>query len=157
MDIFQPRDQGCHRAWPRPGKNISTQFLTEVPEHTWKFFSPQPFFAKARTITSASSLSISPSIHKASSSSAANLVFQFASARSAVTEDGNNPAARASASSGVCLYLKLSRAPGAWDGEDLEVLEEAGCDGFLAVVLPTAGGFLAYPGIGQYISKSRTC
>jgi hypothetical protein len=65
-------------------------------------------------------------------------------------EDGNNSAAKASASSGVCLYLKVSRAPDVWDGAGLAVLERVGCAGFCAgffaaeAVLPTAGVFLGY-------------
>ena len=61
-------------------------------------------------------------------------------------EDGNNSAAKASASSGVCLYLKVSRAPDVWDGAGLAVLEREGCAGFFAAeaVFPTAGVFLGY-------------
>ena len=67
------------------------------------------------------------------SSSAVSLVFQFASAKSVAIDDGINSVANASASSGVCLYLNVSRAPGG-----------AGVAGLAAFAPPVAvaGGFL---------------
>jgi hypothetical protein len=102
-------------------------------EHTWKFFSDQPFLAKARTNTSASIVVILPLTHVAISSSAASRVFQFASPKSVMIADGSCSAASASASSGVCLNLTASKPPG--------VEAEFPLLGF-APVVAAAGGFL---------------
>ena len=58
---------------------------------------------------------------------------------------GSRSAARASASSGVCLYLKLSNAPGAGAGPDLAGFEEEAGAVFLAsgAVAAGADGVLA--------------
>lgn len=71
------------------------------------------------------------------SSKAASLVFQFASANSVAIDDGTNSAANASASSGVCLYLNVSRAPGGAVAAGLGVFDPP---------VAVAGGFLAARG-----------
>lgn len=87
---------------------------------TWKFLSAQPFFAKLRTITSASTSTITPSNQVFISSRAASLVFQLASPKSVIMDVGIRSEARASASSGVCLYLKVSNTPGPAGAADLD-------------------------------------
>lgn len=98
---------------------------------TWKFFSAHPFFAKVRIITSESTSTITPSNQELISSRAANRVFQFASPKSVKMDAVIKSAAKVSASSGVCLYLKLSKAPGA-----------AGAADFAGLALVAGGGFL---------------
>jgi hypothetical protein len=66
------------------------------------------------------------------SSNAANLVFQLVSARSVKKDDGIVSTARTSASSGVCLYLNVSRAT--------EVVEAPVFDDFVVI---GACGFFA--------------
>lgn len=121
---------------------------------TWKFFSDQPFFANARMSTSESTSLAIPSTHPVISSSAARRVFQLASAKSVARFDGISSAARASASSGVCLYLNVSRPPGGGAAPPLDGLEGAAAGGsFLTAgaadcvlepeAAPAAAGFLA--------------
>lgn len=99
--------------------------------HTWKFFSAQPFFAINLTRTSASSVSTSCSTQEVISSKAAKRTFQFASPKSVAILAGINSAARLSASSGVCLYLKLSRPPAGGGGGGLDFPPAAAGGGFL--------------------------
>ena len=79
---------------------------------TWKFFSFQPFLPKKRTTTSESRSLTQPSTQVVISSRAAKRFFQLESPRSVANFAGISSAASASASSGVCLYLKVSSAPG---------------------------------------------
>ena len=109
---------------------------------TWKFFSLQPFLAKARTTISASRPSTSFSSQLDISSKAASRVFQFASPRSIMIDEGIKSAARASASSGVCLYLTASRFPVAVGAPALPV--------FVAAVA-AAGFFAAGAGGGAVV------
>lgn len=80
------------------------------------------------------------------SSRAANLVFQFASPRSVRMDAGMRSAARASESSGVCLNLKVSNAPGDKAVAGFDGFEAAPPAGFLvdgaAGELAAVGGFL---------------
>lgn len=82
------------------------------------------------------------------SSKAVSRVFQLASAKSFKIDGGMISAARASASSGVCLYLKVSSAAGAAGGGALDgfAAEEAGA--FFAGAdegpAAAAGGFFAW-------------
>jgi len=80
---------------------------------TWKFFSFHAFFAINLTTTSESACSTTPSSHVVISSTADRRVFQFAFPRSADILEGIKSAAKASASSCVCLYFTVSSAPGA--------------------------------------------
>ena len=117
---------------------------------TWKFFSLQPFFARARKITSASTSVTTPSSHTCISSKAVNLVFQLASPRSVRIEDGISSAARMSASSDECLNLNVSRtagAAGALAFPDFAVADTPGGSFFVAgaVAFPAAGAaFFVY-------------
>ena len=88
------------------------------------------------------------------SSSAASLVFQFASAKSVAIDGGIKSAANVSASSGVCLYLNVSRAPGGAGAAGLvgfAPAPAAAVTGFLAAGGAAAGaeapGFFAYPSL----------
>jgi hypothetical protein len=120
--------------------------------HTWKFFSAHPFLARARTTTSASNSSTTPSTHSVISSSAANRVFQLASPRSSKILDGIRSPASASASSGRCLYLKVSRAAAAAAGADTAPPLEGFDTGAAAgTIFLTAGaaGFLVWITSGQ--------
>lgn len=98
---------------------------------TWKFFSFQPFFPRNRTTTSESSSGAALSIQPVISSRAASRTFQFESPRSVAYWAGIISAARASASSGVCLNLKESKAPGAAGGGALPGLPVAAGANFL--------------------------
>ena len=83
---------------------------------TWKFFSFHPFFAINLTTTSESTCSTTPSSHVAISSTAPRRAFQFVFPRSADILEGIKSAAKASASSGVCLYFTVSNVLGAAGG-----------------------------------------
>ena len=87
--------------------------------------------------TSASSSSTDPCTQDVISSSAASLVFQFASEKSATIAVGIKSAARASASSDVCLNLKDSSAafPGAGAAAGLDLEAAAGGGAFLTGAL----------------------
>ena len=145
----QPGCLECHRAWQTPAIEMLNNLISHIfclP--TWKFFSAQPFLARARTITSASTSLTTPSTQVVISSNAANLVFQLASPKSVKILDGMRSAESASASSGVCLYLNESKAPDAGAAPPLAGLDvgAAAAGTFLTAVgaLATAGGFLAY-------------
>jgi len=87
---------------------------------TWKFFSFHPFFAINLTTTSESTCSTTPSSHVVISSTAARRAFQFAFPRPADKSEGIKSVARASASSGVCLYFTVSNVLGAAGGAALD-------------------------------------
>lgn len=103
-------------------------------------------------ITSASTSPTTPSTQVVISSNATSLVFQLASPKSVKILDGMRSAASASASSGVCLYLNESKAPGA-----VAVAPLAGLDTGAA----TAGTFLAAGGalvaVRGFPAYSKTC
>ena len=94
---------------------------------------------KKRTITSQSAESTTPSIHCAISSNALRRNFQFESPKFVAISVGINSAARASESSGLCLYLNVSRLPDAAGTDGLVGLEEEAA----AAATAAAGGFLA--------------
>ncbi len=54
-------------------------------------------------------------------------------------EDGMRSAARASASSGVCLYLKVSKAPGALGAAGFDGLEDTAAGGSFFGAVAAAG------------------
>jgi hypothetical protein len=119
---------------------------------TWKFFSFHPFFAINLIKTSLSISPIVPSSQVFISSNAANRTFQLVSAKPVATSAGMRSAASDSASSGVCLYLNVSSAPGAVAAAgfpDLLVggsfLTGGGATAAAAGASPAAtAGFLAY-------------
>jgi hypothetical protein len=143
MDTALLRPLGCRKASLRPGQKQMCSNTTKGSETlTWKFFSAHPFFAMVRTTTSASTCSATPSTQLVISSSAASLVFQLESPKSARMEDGMSSMAIASESSGVCLNLNASKEsePGAAfplvgrvaGGPFLVEVPAAVVDGFLA-------------------------
>jgi len=71
-------------------------------------------------MTSESTCSTTPSSHPVISSTAARRAFQFVFPRSADILEGIKSAARASASSGVCLYFTVSNALEAAEGAALD-------------------------------------
>lgn len=109
--------------------------------YTWKFFSFHPFFPKNRTTISESTSAALLSAHVVISSKAANRVFQLESARSVANLAGIISAASDSASSGVCLNLTVSSAPGASGAAALlDLLEAGGGTTFFTGGADAAGG-----------------
>ena len=131
------------------------EYITLATIHTWKFFSFHPFLPKKRTTISESRSLTFPSTQVVISSSAASRTFQLESPRSVTNLAGMSSAASASASSGVCLYLKVSKVPGAGAAPPLEGFEAAAAAaggsffgagaaaGALPPSPPGAAGFLA--------------
>src|SRR5258708_18873648 len=84
------------------------------------------------------------STHVVISSKAASRVFQFASPRSVIKLAGISSVASASASSGVCLYLKLSRPPAGAGAPPFPGFDDVAAAA--AAAAASAGGFFPVDG-----------
>lgn len=113
-DTVPQANSGCRTVSLRPKCVINVLPKSSNLVHTWKFFSDHPFLPRNLTTTSESSDSADDSTQPVISSNVAKRVFQFESPRPVANSAGIMSAARASASSGVCLNLKVSNDP--WAG-----------------------------------------
>ena len=116
-------------------------FKTKKKTHAWKFFSFHPgFLPRNLNNTSHSQFCASLSSHVPNSSKLASRTFQLPSPNSAAIFGGTKSAARASASSGLNLYLNVSDATaGAAAALPLEAAGAAAGGSFLATGGVNAG------------------